>query len=712
MKKLFHCIILISILSFCDCSRDNKGIIDRQALVERHKVISEKLDFKSPMQVGNGKFAFSVDITGLQTFVPFNIMSDWGWHSDPVPEGMKVENFKGKVVETHGRPVRYPLPNDENEEQKELSKWLAGNPHRIDLGRLAFSIKKADGSQAQAADLQNLHQELNLWTGIISSYFEIDSIPVNVKTVCHPDMDIIGVTIESELLKTGRLSVILEFPYASAISNNPSKKVDYGFKDYVGIWDQPKKHQTEIYKRENRVDFTRVLDDDKYYASIKWFTEIQFKTDTTNPHRFKLLAQGNNMQFVCAFSPDIISDELPNTMQCLKASEMKWPKYWRSGAAIDLSGSTDPRWKELERRIVLSQYLMKVNEAGSWPPQESGLVNNGWYGRFHFEMFWWHGVHWALWNRWEQLERSLEVYHKFLKQAQIRAEGEGYLGARWPKCTAYNATEWPHPCHAFIIWQQPHVMYFAEMDYRLHPTRETLEKWQDIVSKTADFLASYAFYDEKKGSYVLGPPLVPVSENTDFMTTINPAFELSYWRFGLRIAVSWQERLGITPPEKWKQVLKNLAPLPVENNLYILHEGLKNMWSEYNFEHPALIGTYGMLPGDGVDLKIFERTFNQVLSMWDFKRVWGWDFPMLAMAAVRLNKPEMAIELLLHDNFKFDQNGLSYGGPFPYFPSNGGLLAVIAMMAGGWDGAPEIEAPGFPKNGKWNVKYEGFNRML
>lgn len=34
------------------------------------------------------------------------------------------------------------------------------------------------------------------------------------------------------------------------------------------------------------------------------------------------------------------------------------------------------------------------------------------------------------------------------------------------------------------------------------------------------------------------------------------------------------------------------------------------------------------------------------------------------------------------------------------------------MMAGGWDGCPAINAPGFPKDGSWTVKYEGFNKSL
>ena len=46
-----------------------------------------------------------------------------------------------------------------------------------------------------------------------------------------------------------------------------------------------------------------------------------------------------------------------------------------------------------------------------------------------------------------------------------------------------------------------------------------------------------------------------------------------------------------------------------------------------------------------------------------------------------------------------------------YLPGNGGLLTAIAMMAAGWDGCPDKPAPGFPDNGQWNIRYEGFKKM-
>jgi hypothetical protein len=66
---------------------------------------------------------------------------------------------------------------------------------------------------------------------------------------------------------------------------------------------------------------------------------------------------------------------------------------WQSGGAVDLSGSSNPRAVELERRIVLSQYLTAINGAGRTPPQETGLVCNSWHGKFHLEMHWWHAAH-------------------------------------------------------------------------------------------------------------------------------------------------------------------------------------------------------------------------------------------------------------------------------------------------------------------------------
>ena len=698
-RPMYHLFSLVGILLlFATC---NQSHIDRKVLVDRHRIVTTKTNPVSPAQVGNGEFAFGVDITGLQTFVPFNTMAQWSWHSFPLPDGMHVEDFEKPVIDTYGKPVPYDIPNPR---QPELSNWLAANPHRFNLGRIGFRLLRPDGSEAVAEDLSDTRQEVDMWTGIIHSFFILDGIPVSVKTACHPSLDAVGVTVESQLVREGKLTVFLDFPYAE----------DGQMNDYVGTYDRPEAHRSVIKEQKDKtVSIAREMDDVSYYTSLHWDTPASFiKSGADSSHRFELRPENTEkLSFTCLFSRKK-ADDIPVVADVFDENAREWQSFWQSGAVIDLSGSKDPRWKELERRIVLSQYLMKVNEAGSLPPQESGLVNNGWYGRFHFEMIWWHGVHYALWNRWPLLEKSLTVYQNYLSTSRERAGRQGYKGARWPKCTADFDREWPHIIHATLIWQQPHPIYFADLDYRLHPTRETLEKWEPIITATADFMADYAHYDEAQDRYVLGPPVFIVSENTVPETTINPAFELGYWRYGLRMAAEWRKRLSLPVDAKWEDVLAKLASLPVEDGLYVTHEGIRNMWSDFAFEHPALIGTYGMLPGDGVDAEILARTLDKITSTWNFDRTWGWDFPMLAMAAARCGKPEQAVDFLLHPagGFQFDEHGLATGGPFPYLPSNGALLTAVAMMAAGWDGSTG-ETPGFPCDGSWVVKTEGFLPM-
>lgn len=689
--------ILAFLVIFCSCS--SKGI-DREAVVSRHKIITEKDNPRSPAQVGNGEFAFGVDITGLQTFTPHATMAHWAWHSFPLPEGMQIEDFEGKIWDTQGRQVRY---YDWNEDQPELSEWLAGNPHSFNLGRIGLVLKKSDGTIAEIEDLRNTKQETDLWTGTITSSFELDGVPVTVTTVCHGENDVIGVQVTSELIERGQISIAFSFPYP-----DKSQQVNSKF-------DQPNAHTTKIISdTEKSVRLLRTLDDTNYGVSLRWTAAAHFQE--MDEHVFQLIPEsGQELEFVCAFNNDPSLENQLSFLECQESSVASWKDFWMSGGAIDMSESTDIRWKELERRVVLSQYVMKVNEAGSWPPQESGLVNNGWYGRFHFEMIWWHGAHYGLWDRWSLFDRSLHVYPDFLPTSIKRAEEQGYKGVRWPKCTANLDRDWPHPIHATLIWQQPHPIFFAELEYRLYPTQATLDKWSEVVFETAEFMADFAHYDKENDRYVLGPPVYIVSENTDPRITVNPTYELSYWLFGLRTAQIWKERLGETRDGDWDDVLDKFSPLPVDEGVYVTYEGIEEMWTKYNWEHPALIGAFGMLPGDGVDIPTMEKTLERVHKEWRLDETWGWDFPMLAMTAARLGQPEEAIDYLLeYPAFSFDEHGLVGGGraPFPYFPGNGGLLYAIAMMAAGWDNDPDKNTPGFPDDGAWVVKWEGLKPAL
>jgi hypothetical protein len=78
---------------------------------------------------------------------------------------------------------------------------------------------------------------------------------------------------------------------------------------------------------------------------------------------------------------------VPSVDVVIGHSKSAWAEFWESGAFVDIAGKTsDPQAFELERRTIQSLYLMRSQEAGSVPPQESGLLYNSWTGKHHSEM--------------------------------------------------------------------------------------------------------------------------------------------------------------------------------------------------------------------------------------------------------------------------------------------------------------------------------------
>ena len=413
------------------------------------------------------------------------------------------------------------------------------------------------------------------------------------------------------------------------------------------------------------------------------------------------------LAFTCAFSPEPLPSRLPLFEQTRDVCAARWQSFWQHGGAIDLSGSKDPRGKELERRIVLSQYQMAAQSAGTWPPAETGLLGlDNWRGQFHMEMVWWHLAHYALWDRWEMADKALDCYQRFIPTARELAAQLGYKGLKWGKECGPEGRSAPWAGNHALLWKQPHPIFFAELEYRLKPTRATLDKWAGIVNGTAEHMADYPKRDATTGIYSLDPAMPPSEQGF----TKNDVFDLAYWRWALDKAQQWRERMGLPREPHWDEVRTNLTPLPVADGLFVHSTEWADTYTKRNFEHPDPIGVLGMLPPiQGVDAGIATRTVAKVWTTWQWDRCWGWDFPWMAMAAARTGQPQIAVDALLAKSPRngYDLQGINTGGPCPYLPGNGGLLYAAAMMAAGWDGAPQRHAPGFPADGSWVVKWEG-----
>jgi hypothetical protein len=680
--------------------------IDRRALVARHAVVMYGIDGASPLSVGNGELCFTVDVTGLQSMPEhypvadrasfgtppgppgtlLGTLSQWGWHSVPGEYDLAATY---RTYQTPRGPVPYVDLVDGGDP---AARWLRANPHRLDLARIGLVRVAGDGSvrPVNPCDLSDVRQRLDLWTGIITSRFRLCGVPVLVTTACHPHRDVLAVRVESD----DDLGVRVAFPYGSQAWGNAAD------------WTRPHAHRTDVRATAGGVRIVRTLDDTAYEVDVD---AVPRRLDR---HEFLFHAAGRRtLVLSIGFAPAAAGAAgLPTVTAVLDASATARAEFWTGGGAMELAGSRDARAPELERRIVLSQYLTALHCAGHQPPQETGLMTNSWYGRFHLEMTWWHGAHFALWGRTPLLERILGWYTRTLPAARGIARTQGYAGARWPKQVGPDGREGPSPVAPFLIWQQPHPIYLAELARRgaADPAR-ALRRYGDVVIATAEFMADFVVPTPR--GYQLGPPLVPAQESYADRRAVmtNPTFELAYWRWALGVAGRWRQALGLSPDPTWAKVAANLVRPSVRDGMYAAVDVPPYTVRD---DHPSMLYALGLVPPtDVIDPAVMRATLRKVRDGWPWPNTWGWDYPAMAMTAVRLGDPAAAVDLLMLPTPK---NGYLRNGhnrqtdwlPI-YLPGNGGLLAAVALMARGSDslagGGP---APGFPAR-DWAVRAEG-----
>ena len=687
--------------------------IDKEALVRRNSPHVSEIDTLASLTVGNGEFAFTADVTGLQTLhrlysrgVPLGTMAQWGWHSFPNPEGYEGREVLRAYDFGRGHEELYSCQL-KDERGKAASDYLRANPHRLHLGIVAFQ-------GIEAGMLNHIDQRLDLWEGQIVSRYQCQGKPMEVVTACHPERD----RVAAQIKDPSRHAVQLLFPY-------PTGK----HSDDACDWTSTDRHSVRLVSmgRQSAV-FAHTLDDCTYYVNLTWEhaqqPELQDGVIVVRPDAD---AWALSVEFTS--QQTTVSQQLAS--QTIRQASRYWKGFWQKGAVVDFSHCTDPRAPELERRVVLSQYLLAVQCAGSTPPQETGLTYNSWFGKYHLEMIWWHQSHFALWGHPELLARTLPWYHQALPMAREIAQRQGFDGARWMKMTDSSAGEAPSNVGSFLIWQQPHLIYLCELLYRATYDRSLLEQYAPLVEQTARFMASFATYDAAYDRYVL-KGAIPAQETLKAAETINPPFELSYWHFALGIAQQWRQRLGLPREVRWEEIVRKLSPLAAKDGVYaaaetapsypslrpVAQEGgepfeaseLPDAVKLYS-DHMAVLAACGVLPfSPQYDKTTMEATLRWVLQNWNWDKTWGWDFPTTCMTAVRTGHPDLALEALLKDcrTNTYLPNGHNYQDARLrcYLPGNGGLLTAVALMCAGYDGCQQ-PLPGFPKDGQWDVRYEG-----
>ncbi len=127
--------------------------------------------------MGNGGFAFTVDVTGLQTFgeayyrrgIPLETLSRWAWVTDPNPNGYTLADADQDYRLADGRVQAFPTNAG-----SPAGEWLRRNPRIQPLGQLALEwdegrwLAVRDGRRHGRST-----QRLDLWSGIVTSRYRL-----------------------------------------------------------------------------------------------------------------------------------------------------------------------------------------------------------------------------------------------------------------------------------------------------------------------------------------------------------------------------------------------------------------------------------------------------------------------------------------------------------------------------------------------------------
>ncbi len=318
----------------------------RHTLVNGSDIVNSAINSMRPLTVGNGEFSFTTDITGLQSFPDFycggtflKTLAEWNWF----PEA----DLK--------------------------------SPGATQLCTIGLYIEKDNGKAINAGDIEDPVQYLDLWTGEINSRFKIEKLPVHIKTVCHPDYDMISVKIVSDLLEAKRIRIKLSF------ADVESPAVDY--------FNLPSEDAVRILSDTNNVVIFSRKGIKKNYTVLIWKNNAMLKKSTRNLYYLEPEREDSVYSFSCQFLNNPENGRIQNFGETEAASKKNWENYWNTISGSVFGSGAYSQGFSVEQNQILSQYFTKIQVGSELVPAESGITYNSWFGKYHLGMHWWLSVH-------------------------------------------------------------------------------------------------------------------------------------------------------------------------------------------------------------------------------------------------------------------------------------------------------------------------------
>lgn len=548
---------------------DNK-LINRLDIIASFNPHLTDINPQSPLSVGNGRFCYTADITGMQTLyeeysaeTPLCTMAEWGWHTK------KADNEKGfyTLDDVRMTPYNYckrtvTYPRVKYEGNEAAYDWVRQNPHKFNLAKIGLYFHN---EPIQADSIYCINQTLDITTGILKSIFRLnvnrhnnastlntitaDNINTNaisdnlvtVYTVCDDNSDTIAFHISSGLLQCG-LSINIAFPYASCNMTGSDWNNTNGHSDFLNASHIHRQIDDTAYYVNFNINGTdtsqhtannSIITSDSNVTINKCNNSAAATIKSNGIHSYNITTTDDELNMSVNFNKSI---HTPATYDTIAGNSRHfWHNYWTTGKFLNSDN------KELMRRVILSQYLLVINDSGYIPPAETGLTCNSWYGKAHLEMHYWHMAWAPLWGHPELLTRSFDWYIDILDEAKKNASRNGYKGARWTKMVSYTGSDCPSKIAPLLVWQQPHIINMLQMVIDNNTSddfdvKAYMNKYWILVYETAVFMADYLVYDPVSDIYNIEAPVIPVQERHLPEDTRNPIFELAYFRYGLLIA--------------------------------------------------------------------------------------------------------------------------------------------------------------------------------
>lgn len=605
-----------------------------QKFVEKFDVTNTHIDIENPLTIGNGNFAFTMDITGLQTLakeynlIPLLSMEN-KFASKKVHGSLRHKEFLSR----EGRKVSYMT---DSLGQEKLFDEYRTNHFKYNMFTLAFYF---NGEQIKKEEIVHVNQRLSLYYGIVISEFFYKNEKITTKSYVDYKYNTLVLEFESNLFNSG-LSVKMS-----------SKEAWYnkeGNNDSI----------VPIRLEEEKIIITDAYREDKIYYYLDNMVAIKRGQDV------EFLGSKKKCQ-LCLGINDFV-----------KKSSNEWPLFWNK--TKDYYNDNF----EIQRRVVLSLYLIRVNSLGNYPPAETGLTCNSWYGKFHLEMHLWHDLGMIYYGHSDLVVPSIDYYLTIIEDARKRAQSNGFSGARWPKMTDPSGLDSPSEIGCLLMWQQPHIIFMLDAIKREN-LDFSLDKYRNIIYETAECLKS--FFILENGKYYLDKPLRPAQEFYEPETVDSPIFEVEYFIYALDIAMKLLREIGVEVD--YSSIIENAVLPKVHKGAYEAHLNTMETYTKYNYDHPLPIMAYTFFESPRLDSQIVANSLAKILETFRIDTMWGWDFPSFAMCLYRLGRYEEALKMLLSNYPKnsYLKNGHNIQYPdqevLPiYLPGNGAFLIACHMF--------------------------------